>query len=39
MIHDTQSAQISQKQGERNLYAIMKTICALGIYIHIVKNV
>ena len=25
MIHDTQSAQISQKQGERNIYAIMKT--------------
>ena len=26
MIHDTQSAQISQKQHERNLYAIMKKI-------------
>ena len=22
-----QSAQISQKQGERNMYAIMKTMC------------
>ena len=27
MIHYTQSAQISQKQDERNLYAIMKTMC------------
>ena len=27
MIHDTQSAQISQKQDERNIYAIMKTMC------------
>ena len=26
MIHDIQSAQISQKQDERNIYAIMKTI-------------
>ena len=26
MIHDTHSAQISQKQDERNLYAIMKTM-------------
>ena len=24
MIHDTQSAQISQKQDERNIYVIMK---------------
>ena len=24
--HDTQSAQISQKQDERNIYAIMKTV-------------
>ena len=39
MIHGTQSAQISQKQDEHNLYAIMKTICPPGIYIHIVKNV
>ena len=27
MIHDTQSAQISQKQDERNIHAIMKTMC------------
>ena len=27
MIHDTQSAQISQKQDERKIYAIMKTMC------------
>ena len=27
MIHDTQSAQISQKQNEHNIYAIMKTMC------------
>ena len=27
MIHDTQSAQISQKQDERNVYEIMKTMC------------
>ena len=27
MIHDTQSAQISQKQDSRNTYAIVKTIC------------
>ena len=27
MIHDTQSAQISQKQDGRNIYAIMKTMC------------
>ena len=26
MIHDTQSAQILQKQNERNIYAIMKGI-------------
>ena len=26
MIHDTQSAQTSQKQDERNIYAIMKTM-------------
>ena len=30
MIHDTQSAQISQKQDERNIYGIMKTICPPG---------
>ena len=27
MIRDTQSAQISQKQDERNIYVIMKTMC------------
>ena len=32
MIHDTQSAQISQKQDERNLYAIMKTMCPPGYH-------
>ena len=26
MIHDTQSAQISQKQDERNIYVIIKHI-------------
>ena len=26
MIHDTQSAQILQKQNERNIYAIIKGI-------------
>ena len=25
--HDTQSAQISQKQDGRNIHAIMKTMC------------
>ena len=30
MIHDTQSAQISQKQDERNIYVIMKTMCPPG---------
>ena len=29
MIHDTQSAQISQKQYERNINVIMKTMCPL----------
>ena len=33
MIHDTKSAQISQKQDERNIYAIMKTMCP-PIYHH-----
>ena len=27
VIHDTQSAQISQMQDEHNIYVIMKTIC------------
>ena len=27
MTHDTQSALISQKQDERNIYVIMKTMC------------
>ena len=33
MIHDTQSTQISQKQDEHNLYAIMKTICPPGYHL------
>ena len=32
MIHDTQSAQISQMEDERNIYAIMKTMCPLGYH-------
>ena len=32
MIHDTQSAQISQKQDGRNIYAIMKTMCPAGYH-------
>ena len=32
MIHDTQSAQISQKQDEHNIYAIMKTMCPPGYH-------
>ena len=32
MIHDTQSAQISQKQDRRNIYAIMKTMCPPGYH-------
>ena len=32
MIHDTQSAQISQKQDGRNIYAIMKTMCPPGYH-------
>ena len=31
--HDTQSAQISQKQNEHNIYVIMKTMCP-PIYHH-----
>ena len=27
MIHDTQRAQISQKQDQHNVYVIMKTMC------------
>ena len=27
VIHDRQSAQISQKQDGRNIYVIMKTMC------------
>ena len=27
MIHDSQSAQISQKQDGRNVHVIMKTMC------------
>ena len=32
MIHDTQCVQISQKQDERNIYAIMKTMCPPGCH-------
>ena len=33
MIHDTQIAQISQKQQDRrNIYAIMKTMCPPGYH-------
>ena len=32
MIRNTQSAQISQKQDERNLYVIMKTMCPPGYH-------
>ena len=32
MIHDTQSAPILQKQDERNIYVIMKTMCPLGYH-------
>ena len=32
MIHDTQSAQISQKQDGRNTYAFMKTMCPPGYH-------
>ena len=32
MIHDTQSAQISQKQDGRNIYVIMKTMCPHGYH-------
>ena len=32
MIHETQSAQISQKQDERNIYEFMKTMCPPGYH-------
>ena len=32
MIHDTQSAQVSQKEDERNIYVIMKTMCPPGYH-------
>ena len=32
MIHDTQSAQISQQQDGRNIYGIMKTMCPPGYH-------
>ena len=32
MTHDTQSAQISQKQDRRNIFAIMKTMCPPGYH-------
>ena len=32
MIHDTQSAQVTQKQNELNIYAVMKTMCPPGYH-------
>ena len=32
MIHDTQNAQISQKQDEHSIYVIMKTMCLPGYH-------
>ena len=32
MIYDTESAQSSQKQDERNIYAIMKAMCPPGYH-------
>ena len=32
MIHNTQSAQISQKQDGRNIYVTMKTMCPSGYH-------
>ena len=32
VIHDTQSAQISQEQDERNVHVIMKTMCPPGYH-------
>ena len=32
VLHDTQSAQISQKQVERNIYVIKKTMCPPGYH-------
>ena len=32
VIHDTQSAQTSQKQDEHNIYVIMKTMCPPGYH-------
>ena len=32
MIQDTQTAQISQKQDERNIYVIMKRMCPPGYH-------
>ena len=32
MIHDTQSAQMSQKQDKGNIYVIMKTMCPPGYH-------
>ena len=31
-IHDTQRAQMAQKQDEHNIYVIMKTMCSLVYY-------
>ena len=32
MIHDTQSAQISQKQDQYDIYFIMRTMCPPGYH-------
>ena len=34
MIHETQSAQISQKQDDRSIYAITKPMCPPGYHLH-----
>ena len=34
MIHDTQSAQISQKKDERNIYVIIKTMRPPGYHLN-----
>ena len=34
VVHNTQSAQISQKQNGRNIYVIMKTMCLPPGYYH-----
>ena len=32
MIHNTQNIQISQKQDEHNIYAVIKTMCPPGYH-------